>query len=194
MIKSNSFSIRLMIFMMISVLLFSFNSTVFSSIVYVNIDYLVAKEKYKWINEDVFEKIEHYAKQRNLQPLFVCALIQRESNGKKYALSKSYARGRMQVMAIHLPKKIRHMTDLLYDDNVNFNLGCMYLELCANKAKGNINETCRMYNQGSNGNKAKYKNWHYVQDIKKDFYDSLHLKNTKYSIVTNNINSIRYNS
>lgn len=190
--KLNSFSIRLMIFMMISVLLFSFNSLVFSEIIYVNIDYLVAKEKYKWINEDVFEKIEHYAKQRNLQPLFVCALIQRESEGKQYALGTSNEKGLMQVMYFHLPKNLWNKSYVLYDIDNNLYYGTGYLNQCVTQAKGNIKETCRFYNQGCAGKKDKYKNWKYTEDIKKDFLNSIKLKNMKYSIVSNNSIEIRY--
>jgi soluble lytic murein transglycosylase-like protein len=181
MIKSNSFLNKIIIFLMIGILLFGINSNAFSNIIYIDVNYLVAKEKYDWIDKKLYSKIEYYAEKKNLHPLFICAIIQRESNGKQYATSFLKARGRMQVRDMHLPKKIRHLTHLLYNDDVNFNLGCAYLKICANKAKGNIDETCRMYNQGSNGNKTKYKNWKYVQDIKKDFYHSICLKNAKYS-------------
>ena len=171
---------RIIIFILISTMLCFLEIKAFSYF-YVKNDYIIAYLKYTWINIEVFKKIKYYANKHNIDPLFACAVIQRESKGKQKAISKKGARGRFQVMPSHLSESKRQMTYLLYDDDINFNLGCNYLKLCLKKSKGNLIETLRMYNSGMNAKKDKYRNWSYVIDIINDYKDSLKIKETKFA-------------
>lgn len=133
--------------------------------------YQIAKEKYKWINKELYIRIDKYALKRNLSTLLICALIQRESHGKQYAKSCKGAKGLMQLMPCHY-KEYKNK-EIVYNIDFNLNKGTGYLRYCVNLSKNKLDDALRRYNQGHNADPEEYKNWKYVEDIKTDFKDSL---------------------
>lgn len=100
------------------------------------------------------EVITEQAKQHNIDPLLIVALIQVESNFKQNALSKKGAKGLMQLLPdtakyIH-GKNSKGINDLtnLYDMETNIKLGTAYMDYLLAKTKGNMEHALIAYNMG----------------------------------------------
>ena len=142
-----------------------------------HLEYLDCKLYYKWLTKDVYNTIIYYcnywSKIYKVDKNMIFALIQNESgdfcrnNIEKMikVKSRSGALGICQIMPFHSPKNPKK----LYDYKFNIKKGIWYFSLCMKKAKGDIKEAARFYNQGINGKKWKYKNWAYTNRIKEDF-------------------------
>lgn len=111
--------------------------------------------QYSWLHPKLYLIIRYNSIKYDISEGLVCSLIQSESNGKQYALSKSKARGYMQIMPFHYPKN----PNRLYEPILNIEKGCDYLRKCLNSSGGNLKESLRKYNQGIHGDPKKYKNW-----------------------------------
>lgn len=167
---------RIIIFILISTVLCFLETKAFSYF-YVKDDYIIAYSKYKWINTYVFGQIKYYADKNGLEPLLVCAYVQRETEGDWKALGKDGERGGMQPLPCHYDGN----PDDLYKIPINLRVGCYRLKLAQNKAKGNIRLTAMYYNGGLNRKVKNYKRWRYVNDIEKDYQHSLKMKETKFT-------------
>ena len=96
----------------------------------------------------------HYeATRAGLDPQMVLALIEVESAFRKYAISKSGARGYMQVMPFWL-NQIGRPDDNLLHINTNLRYGCTILKFYLEKENGDLQRALSRYN-GSQG-KRKY--------------------------------------
>lgn len=105
------------------------------------------------------EYVYPYAEEKQVDPLLVFALIKAESNFKADAVSKSNARGLMQLMeatAVDVAKKagISFETEDLYDPETNIRLGIYYFSSLMQKYK-NVTIALTAYNAGS-GNVDKW--------------------------------------
>lgn len=123
--------------------------------------YKIVKMNYDKVNYELFENIYIRSKNKKLDPLLICSLINAESNWNKNAVSCVNARGLMQVMEFHHKGNPKE----LHEINLNFQKGFNILKFCKVKSKNDLFETLRRYNQGPNGNRKKYKNWKYVMKI-----------------------------
>jgi soluble lytic murein transglycosylase-like protein len=103
----------------------------------------------------------------NLDPQLVLAVIQVESNFRKYAVSRSGARGYMQVMPFWVGL-IGRPGDNLFNLRNNLRYGCVILKYYLDAEKGNLHRALGRYN-GSLG-KPQYpalvigawrSTWHY---------------------------------
>jgi len=90
-----------------------------------------------------------------LDPQLVLALIQVESNFRKYAVSRSGARGYMQVMPFWVGL-VGRKGDNLFSLRTNLRYGCVILKHYLNVEKGNLFRALARYN-GSAG-KPEYPN------------------------------------
>jgi soluble lytic murein transglycosylase-like protein len=97
--------------------------------------------------------IHHEATRAELYPEVVLAVIEIESNFDRYAISRSGARGLMQVMPFWL-KEIGRPDDNLFHMQTNLRMGCTILRYYLDKEKGNLRKALARYN-GSAG-KRKY--------------------------------------
>ncbi len=110
-----------------------------------------------------FLKTVHYeATRAGLDPQLVLGLIEVESSFNKYALSKSGARGYMQVMPFWV-KEIGTKGQDLFHLRVNLRYGCTILRYYLDMEKGNLYRALGRYN-GTLG-KPEYPNlvraaWH----------------------------------
>lgn len=117
------------------------------------------------------QTIEKYAREHNLDPLFLAAIIKNESNFDPRARSKKGARGLMQIMP-ETGTWIANQTgiesfhpDQLYDVETNIRLGAWYVANLLEEFDGNILPMLAAYN-GGRGNVRKWlaeKNWHEKQ-------------------------------
>lgn len=123
-------------------------------IFYTKNDYFYLKNKYKWLNIEIYNNIKKYC---ILPPYIVLALIQIESNGNpkaigplkkvillrnnKYIYEYHRAIGLMQVMSFY--------NDNLFDLETNIQYGCKILNECLNK-KTYISLALSCYHNGIN--------------------------------------------
>lgn len=89
------------------------------------------------------------ARRAQLSPQLVLAVIQVESNFDRFAISKSGARGLMQVMPFWL-KELGQPEDNLFEIQTNLRFGCTILSYYLESEKGNITRALARYN-GSRG-------------------------------------------
>ncbi len=114
---------------------------------------------------ELLKLVHHEATRAELEPELVLAVIQIESNFRKYAISRVGARGLMQIMPFWL-KEIGHPDDDLFDIKTNLRFGCTILKHYLKKEKGNLTRALGRYN-GSLGSyrypkkvyKAMDKHW-----------------------------------
>jgi len=93
-----------------------------------------------------FLKSVHYeASRAGLDPQLVLGLIQVESGFKKYAVSRSGARGYMQVMPFWI-KLIGAKGDNLFDMRKNIRYGCTILRHYLDLEKGDLYRALGRYN------------------------------------------------
>lgn len=103
-----------------------------------------------------FLRTVHYeAVRAGLDPQLVLAVIQVESSFRKYAISRSGARGYMQVMPFWVGL-IGQKSDNLFNLRTNLRYGCVILKFYLDLEKGNLYRALGRYN-GSAG-KADYAN------------------------------------
>ena len=123
-------------------------------------EYSRLKSTYQWMDRDLYHRICIASSNHNVTVSRICAVIHAESGGYRYAKSKAGALGLMQVMPLHLPED----PDKLYDIDINLDKGTEYLAYCQTKTEDR-HEVFRMYNQGTNGKRDRYRNWRYVHTI-----------------------------
>jgi soluble lytic murein transglycosylase-like protein len=115
-----------------------------------------------------FLRTVHFeANRAKLDPQLVLAVIQVESNFRKYAVSRSGARGYMQVMPFWVGL-LGRQGDNLFSLRYNLRYGCVILKYYLDREKGNLVRALSRYN-GSFG-KPEYPDmvigawrsvWHY---------------------------------
>jgi soluble lytic murein transglycosylase-like protein len=115
-----------------------------------------------------FLRTVHFeAARAGLDPQLVLAVIQIESNFRKYAVSRSGARGYMQVMPFWVGL-VGRQGDNLFSLRNNLRYGCVILKYYLDREKGNLSRALGRYN-GSLG-KPEYPDrvigawrnvWHY---------------------------------
>ncbi|HEX7558786.1 MAG TPA: transglycosylase SLT domain-containing protein [Usitatibacter sp.] len=99
--------------------------------------------------------VRYEAMRAGLDPHLVLAVIDVESRFRKYAVSKSGARGLMQVMPFWV-KQIGAPKDNLFQERINLRYGCTILRHYVDRERGNLANALGRYN-GSLG-QADYPN------------------------------------
>ena len=99
--------------------------------------------------------VHHEAKQANLNPELVLALIQTESYFERFAISRAGALGYMQIMPFWL-KELDRPDENLFTSQVNIRFGCTILAHYLKREKGDLRRALGRYN-GSLG-RNKYPN------------------------------------
>lgn len=107
------------------------------------------------------EYVEKYSEKYDLEPSLVYAVINTESKFDPNAISYKGACGLMQVSVItgewgatEVGMK-NYSSELLFDPEINIELGCWYLETLLLQFGGNMNTALAAYNAGS-GNVSKW--------------------------------------
>ena len=94
---------------------------------------------------DFLRTVHFEAIRAKLDPQLVLALIQVESNFRKYAISRSGARGYMQVMPFWVGL-IGRPGDNLFSLRNNLRYGCVILKYYLDAEKGNLHRALARYN------------------------------------------------
>jgi soluble lytic murein transglycosylase-like protein len=94
---------------------------------------------------DFLKSVHYEASRAGLDPQLVLGLIQVESGFKKYAVSRSGARGFMQVMPFWV-KLIGAKRDNLFDMRKNIRYGCTILRHYLDIEKGDLYRALGRYN------------------------------------------------
>jgi soluble lytic murein transglycosylase-like protein len=105
--------------------------------------------------EELLVTVHYEAKRAGLDPQMVLALIQVESNFRKYAVSSAGARGFMQVMPFWV-KVIGNADHNLFNLRTNLRFGCVILRHYIDIERGDLYRALGRYN-GSLG-KPEYPN------------------------------------
>ncbi len=130
----------------------------------------------KYIRDDTMRRdflvtVHYEATRAGLDPQLVLALVQVESNFRKFAVSKAGARGYMQVMPFWVKLIGEEDSHNLFNLRTNLRYGCVILRHYLDIEQGNLFRALGRYN-GSLG-KSKYpnrvrralnRNWRYVFD------------------------------
>ncbi|MGL4344702.1 MAG: lytic transglycosylase domain-containing protein [Cellulosilyticaceae bacterium] len=116
------------------------------------------------------EWIASEAKAYGVDPLLIYAMIKVESGFDENALSRSGAKGLMQIMdgtgkwGAEECGLTEYTTNHLFNPRINIKIGVWYIARLINQYKGDIDTALTAYNAGS-GNVAKWKgNQAYSQD------------------------------
>ncbi|WP_352168637.1 lytic transglycosylase domain-containing protein [Proteiniborus sp. MB09-C3] len=128
----------------------------------------VAMSSFKWIGKILYpinykEQIADYSNKYDIDPFLVAAIIRVESKYDKNALSHKGARGLMQIAPVTgrwASGEIgiqNYSEKLLYDPDVNIEIGCWYINKLNTQFYNNLELVLAAYNGGS-GNVAKWLN------------------------------------
>lgn len=94
---------------------------------------------------DLLKLVHQEATRAELEPELVLAVIQVESNFRKYAISVVGARGLMQIMPFWL-EEIGHPDDNLFDIQTNLRFGCTILRYYLDMENGDLTRALARYN------------------------------------------------
>lgn len=119
-------------------------------------------KQYLWLNSDLYYHIEMQCEIYELDPEFVLALINAESDGKRTATSCVGAIGYMQVMPYH----VRCNPSNLYQPMLNIKAGCSYLSYCIRLSSGDLIEALKNYNAGPG---SRFYNMPYIKKIMRSY-------------------------
>lgn len=123
---------------------------------------------FKWIGKTLYpinykEQIANYSEKYDIDPFLVAAIIRVESKFNKNALSPKGARGLMQIIAVTGRWAadeigiLEYKDELLYDPEVNIEIGCWYINKLNAQFDNNLELVLAAYNGGS-GNVVKWLN------------------------------------
>ncbi|MDN0083884.1 transglycosylase SLT domain-containing protein [Crenobacter sp. SG2305] len=98
-----------------------------------------------WVRERLLVAVQYEASRAGLDPQLVLALIQVESNFRKYAISSVGARGLMQVMPFW-QRSIGSPGHDLFDLTTNLRYGCAILRHYLDIERGNLSRALGRYN------------------------------------------------
>ncbi|MGL6174266.1 MAG: lytic transglycosylase domain-containing protein [Cellulosilyticaceae bacterium] len=118
------------------------------------------------------EQVEVMSKKYEVDPLFIYAIIKTESKFNTSAISRSGAKGLMQIMdgtgqwGAEMCEIQDYTTEKLFDPWINIQIGCWYISKLLDQYQGNIDLALAAYNAGS-GNVARWRaNTNYSSDGK----------------------------
>ncbi|OON96881.1 MAG: lytic transglycosylase [Candidatus Epulonipiscium fishelsonii] len=140
-----------------------------STIIFVLLSFAIA---FKIYPTPYREWVDYVSAYYEVDPLFVYAIIQTESNFDKNALSRSGAKGLMQIMdktgkwGAEECGYENFKPHMLFDPETNIHIGTWYISKLIRQYEGNLDTALIAYNAGS-GNVAKWKaNTKYSKDGK----------------------------
>jgi soluble lytic murein transglycosylase-like protein len=123
------------------------------------------KKTYKWIYPKLYYTVKKYSHKYNVNIEKILAVIQDESRGNQFAVSRSGAKGYMQIMDFHYKGNPKD----LFDVDLNIQKGTMILKYCLNVKNNNFRDAVMCYNAGGNSIYFKrpdlYPEWAYLNRI-----------------------------
>lgn len=97
------------------------------------------------VRKETIATILYEAKRAGLDPALIIAVMDVESNFRKFAISSAGARGLMQIMPFWL-KEIGSDGHNLFDTKTNIRYGCVILRLYLDLEDGNLTRALARYN------------------------------------------------
>jgi soluble lytic murein transglycosylase-like protein len=97
------------------------------------------------VRRDFLVTVQYEASRAGLDPQLVLALIQHESNFRKYAVSSAQARGYMQVMPFWV-RQIGNSDHDLFNLRTNLRYGCTILRYYLDRENGDLYRALGRYN------------------------------------------------
>jgi soluble lytic murein transglycosylase-like protein len=124
-----------------------------------DIDSHYERHSYPWLDYELYTIVAEHAELNGLPTALVLAVIDAESDGNKWAVSRTGARGLMQIQA-----KWHYSGDPrdLHNRYLNVMLGTRHLGWCVRHAGGNVAYALKGYERGFNG---RGYNMRYTQKI-----------------------------
>ncbi|WP_236904914.1 lytic transglycosylase domain-containing protein [Clostridium formicaceticum] len=127
---------------------------------------VVALQNGRWLMKIIYpmhyrDIIEIYAKEYDVDPYLVAAIMRNESKFNPNAISRREAKGLMQIAPITgnwAAEKLSiedYHEDMLYDPDLNIRIGCWYLDILHKEFDNNLQLIVAAYNAG-NGNVTKW--------------------------------------
>ena len=176
-------TLRKIIFVIIIIALVSLS-------IYVLYKYIFFPKKYNYI-------IEEASRKYGVDPNLVYAIIKQESKFSEVAISKSKAKGLMQILDSTAKDMSKYIEEIdsknidLFDPKTNIFIGTKYISYLLNHFKGNYYLTVAAYNAGL-GKVESWVNKDYTKYTElSDFIDSIEYNETK-TYVTNVFNYYKY--
>lgn len=120
------------------------------------------KVQYPWLTSEVIYWVDLHSQANDLDPDFVLAVINAESEGKRTATSCVGAIGYMQVMPFHM----KNNPERLYQAGANIAKGCSYLSDCLLLSGGDMLGALKNYNAGP---ASKFYNIPYLKKITRSY-------------------------
>jgi len=100
----------------------------------------------------LLKAVHREATKTGVDPQLVLSLIEIESSFDHYALSKSGAKGLMQVMPFWV-NEIGHQKDNLFDIDTNLRYGCTILSIYLQRHNNHVNKALASYNGSLGSNR-----------------------------------------
>jgi len=123
------------------------------------------QKKYKWLQPKIFYAAKKYGYKYDVEIDKILAVIQDESRGNQFAVSRSNAKGLMQIMDFHYNGNSKD----LFGIDLNIQKGTMILKYCLNVKKNNFRDAIMCYNAGASSVYFKrpdlYTEWAYLNRI-----------------------------
>ena len=107
------------------------------------------KVKYDWLSYDLYKKIRQKTREYDVPTNWVIAMYDAESEGNRYAVSVSKARGIGQVMAFHLPEDLKNHPEVLFDIDFNIDLSIRIFRDCLIRYDYDLVKALNAYERGN---------------------------------------------
>ena len=132
--------------------------------------------QYEWLSLDLYNIILYESKVADFDPKLICSIIHVESSGENI-ISKQNKDGSYDIgYCQYNTKNMKKGEERLYlNPNLNIRSGILYFKDCIKVSNGRLDDSIRLYNQGINGKRDKYKNWKYVKKVFKAYSTSLNI-------------------
>jgi len=105
---------------------------------------------------DFLRLVHQEASRAGLKPEWVLAVIEVESDFNRFAISRTGARGLMQIMPFWLDE-IGHPEDNLFNVQTNLRMGCTILRYYLDQEDGNLTRALARYNGSPQSNRYPVK-------------------------------------
>jgi soluble lytic murein transglycosylase len=128
-------------------------------------------------------EVEHFSRERKLDPFLVLSIMKQESKFKRFARSQAFARGLMQIIpstAVSLANALGMQdfsVDKLYEPKVNINLGTRYVQDIIKEFGNQVEFIAAGYN-GGESNVRRWRDSSTPNEVL-DFVSSIDFKETK---------------
>ena len=132
--------------------------------------------QYEWLTVNLYNVILYESKVADFDPKLIAAIIHVESQGRNIISKRNSDRSYDIGYCQYNTKNMKKGEERLYlNPNINIRSGISYFKDCIKVSNGRLDDSIRLYNQGINGERKKYKKWPYVKRVFHNYYRSLNI-------------------